>query len=129
MPPTEVRVFQIAEDDCPFLNWLADLRKSGLKAFTKCLYLVSALEQHGSALRRPISESLRDGIHELRGNVGGMNYRILYGFAGSNVAVVSHGITKEKQVPELEIDLAVERVSLARRNPAKHTVLFKRDKL
>ena len=34
---------------------------------------------------------------------------MLYFFAGKAVVVVSHGLTKEREVPTRQIDLAVER--------------------
>lgn len=37
---------------------------------------------------------------------------MLYFFAGKVVVVVSHGLTKEREVPPLEIDHAVERKRL-----------------
>ena len=39
----------------------------------------------------------------------GVHYRILYFFAGKAIVVLSHGLVKEKEVPQREIDLALER--------------------
>jgi phage-related protein len=57
----------------------------------------------------PEADFLRDGIHELRASYQGFHYRMLYFFAGKSVVVVSHGLTKEREVPPKEIDLAVKR--------------------
>ena len=38
-----------------------------------------------------------------------INYRVLYFFHGRTAAIVSHGIVKEKRVPEREINLALKR--------------------
>ena len=72
-------------------------------------------------MRRPLADSLRDGIYELRIRAGKVNYRILYFFCGPNVACVSHGITKKSAVPDREIDTAVERKALVERDLDKYT--------
>ncbi|MBL8232587.1 MAG: type II toxin-antitoxin system RelE/ParE family toxin [Bryobacterales bacterium] len=52
---------------------------------------------------------MRDGIYELRATYQGMHYRMLYSFTGKAVVVVSHGLTKEREVPRAEIARAIER--------------------
>jgi hypothetical protein len=54
----------------------------------------------------------------------GVHYRILYFFSGKNVVVVSHGLTKEDEVPAVEIRRAIERKRKFEANPKAHT--FKR---
>lgn len=44
---------------------------------------------------RPRADYLRDGVYELRTDVRGVNYRILYGFVGQDAALVVCGLTKE----------------------------------
>jgi len=61
----------------------------------------------GHELRRPEADLLRDGIYELRARLGTVNYRILYFFHGRNVAVLAHAITKENEIPVVEINRAV----------------------
>ena len=78
-------------------------------------------EQQGHELRRPIPDFLRDGIYELRPTFQGVNYRILYFFSGRNVVVVSHGIAKESEVPDVEINRAVERKQRFEANHDAHT--------
>ena len=53
--------------------------------------------------------------------IRGVNYRILYFFAGKNIVVVSHGLTKEREVPAAEIRRAIERKAKFERDPAAHT--------
>jgi hypothetical protein len=38
-------------------------------------------------------------VYELRAEVGNVNYRILYGFVGKDIAVLSSGLAKTKTVP------------------------------
>jgi putative component of toxin-antitoxin plasmid stabilization module len=66
----------------------------------------------GSELRRPLADLLQDGIYELRIRVGRVNYRILYFFCGSNIACLSHGLTKEGVVSTSDIETAIERKKL-----------------
>jgi hypothetical protein len=96
MPKTEV-VFYVEEDaTVPLIEWLDELPE---KAQLKCLAKVKRLEELGHELRRPEADFLRDGIYELRIGLQGVNYRILYFFHQQVAAVVSHGLTKERQVP------------------------------
>ena len=71
--------------------------------------LIDRLAEQGHELRRPEADLLRDGIYELRASYQGVHYRMLYFFAGRAVVVLSHGLTKEREVPSREIDLAVDR--------------------
>ena len=121
MPPAEVRAFRNSKDDCPFVEWLRTIRRSEPKVYSKCLYLLQVLASEGAAIRRPLGDYLRNGIRELRAEVGNVEYRLLYSFVGSQVAVVSHAITKESEVPDSEINLAIKRIALANKNPDKHT--------
>lgn len=77
------------------------------------------LAEFGEKLRRPVADYLRDGIHELRLEYGGVNYRILYFFAGKTCVAVSHGLTKKNRVPEREIDVAVARKRSFETDPAR----------
>ena len=72
------------------------------------------------ALRRPHADMLRDGIYELRARVGRVNYRMLYFFHGRDVAILSHGFTKEREVPPAEIERALERKQRYERAPEEH---------
>ena len=74
----------------------------------------------GHELRRPHADMLRDGIYELRARRGHVNYRMLYFFHGRDVAVVAHGLIKEKAVPPADIERAIERKRRYEQNPEKH---------
>lgn len=69
----------------------------------------------------PEADYLRDKIYELRTKHGRVNLRMLYFFHGKQAVVVSHGLTKEDEVPPREIDLAVERKARFEKAPEKHT--------
>jgi hypothetical protein len=117
MPPLEVIFYK--EDERVFVReWLSLVPN---KAQKKCLTFIAQLEKHGHELRRPIADFLRDGIYELRPSHQGVNYRILYFPSGRDVAVLSHGITKEGKVPDVEINRAIERKKRFEGNPKAHT--------
>lgn len=118
MPATNVIFYKEEDESVPILDWLDAVPA---KAQVKCLARLKRLEEMGHELRRPEADLLRDGIYELRIGLQGMHYRILYFFHGKDVAVVSHGLTKERQVPPREIDLAVERKKKFEANPKRHT--------
>ena len=95
MPQSEV-IFYREGDTVPIRDWL---KKQQAKVQIKCLAYIAQLEARGHELRRPAADFLRDGIYELRPSYQGVNYRILYFFAGRDIVVVSHGLKEEREVP------------------------------
>lgn len=107
MAQTEVFFFREPEDDSvPLLQWLDALPG---KVQAKCTERIDRLAELGHELRRPEADFLRDGIYELRASFQGVHYRMLYFFAGRAIVVLSHGLTKEREVPPRDIDQASER--------------------
>ncbi len=123
MPQTRLLFFQDAEGDAPVWEWLKDLRARNPKAYAKCVVRIRRLAELGHELRRPEADLLRDGIYELRARLGTVNYRILYFFHGRNVAVLGHAITKENEIPTVEITRAVERKRTFVASPGTHTFI------
>jgi len=117
MPQTQVVFFREDDGTAPLLTWLDGLPA---KVQIKCTVRIERLEELGHELRRPESDFLRDGIYELRASRQGVHYRMLYFFAGK-IAVLSHGLEKEKEVPDGEIDLAVGRKRRFEADPDLHT--------
>ena len=117
MPVTTVVFFSDEDRACPLLEWLD---RVPAKVQDKCIVRIERLAEMGHELRRPEADFLRDGIYELRISFQSVNYRMLY-FFHRQTAVISHGLTKEKQVPDREIELAIRRRDLFRRDPAKFT--------
>jgi len=104
---TEVFFFREPKDESvPLLDWFDQLPT---KVKAKCTQRIDRLGELGHELRRPEADFLRDGIYELRTSYQGVRYRMLYFFAGKAVVVLSHGLTKEREVSAREIDRAVER--------------------
>jgi hypothetical protein len=118
MPSTELLVFRQANGRIPVEEWLDKLPT---KARAKCLYYMRLLAAFGHELRRPVADSLREGIYELRPSHQGVPYRVLYFFNGQDVVVLSHGITKGGKVPDEEIRRAIQRKDLVLEDHARYT--------
>jgi hypothetical protein len=117
MPRSEI-IFYKEGEAVLVREWL---KKLSTKVQKKCLTFIAQLEMQGHELRRPVGDFLRDGIYELRPSYQGVQYRILYFFIGKDVVVLSHGITKENEVPDVEIKRAVERKKRFEADPEAHT--------
>lgn len=118
MAQTEVLFYQEKDGSVPLIDWLRNLPA---KVQDKCLVRLERLEERGHELRRPEADYLRDDIYELRVKFRNMNYRMLYFFHGKAATVVSHGCTKEKEVPPAEIDKAIEHRNNLLAHPKRHT--------
>lgn len=118
MPHVEVVFFREDAETVPMRDWLDRIPK---KAQAKSLIKLGRLEAMGHELRRPEADYLGDDIYELRVRFQSVNYRMLYFFHGRTAAIVSHGITKQKEVPVREIDLAVRRKRLFEADPIAHS--------
>lgn len=118
MPLTEIVFYKEGNESVPLIDWLDSIPA---KVRDKCIVRLERLEQLGHELRRPEADALRDGIYELRVGFQGVNYRMLYFFHGNVAAVVSHGLTKERAVPPVEIDRAVRRKQLFEQSPKKRS--------
>jgi len=88
---------------------------------SKCAVRIDRLGEVGPELRRPEADFLRGGIYELRVSYQGVNYRMLYFFAGKAVVVVSHGLTKEREVPAPDIERALARKQMVEADFEKFT--------
>ena len=121
MPQTRLLFFRETDGVAPVWEWLRDLRTKNPKAYAKCVVRIRRLGELGHELRRPEADLLRDGIYELRASLGTVNYRILYFFHGRHVAVLAHAITKENEIPVVEIKRALERKLKFAASPTAHT--------
>ena len=118
MPRTEIRIYQEIDGTVPLLEWLDNLDE---KVQDKCIAKIERLSEFGYELRRPDCDMLQNGIYELRARHQNVNYKILYGFCGRNIVLLSHGCTKEAKVPEREIEKAKENLRSFIKNPKAHT--------
>ena len=116
----ELYLYRDDEGEVPLLAWLERLPR---KVREKCLARVSRLAEFGHELRRPEADFLRDGIYELRASYQGVRYRMLYFFSGKAIVVLSHGLTKEREVPKGEIDKAATRKKSVEADFERYTVI------
>ncbi|MFH1117383.1 MAG: type II toxin-antitoxin system RelE/ParE family toxin [Pseudomonadota bacterium] len=123
MPQVEVILFKDDDGTVPLIDWFGRLPQ---KARVKCMAWLGRLETFGYELQRPDADYLRDAIYELRVGLEGVNYRMLYFFHGTTAVVVSHGLVKERKVPPLEIDRAIERKRRFEQNPSVHAFVMER---
>jgi phage-related protein len=121
MPPVSLVFYRDDSETVPVRDWLVELRRRNQRAFAKLLVRLRRLAELGHELRRPEADYLRDGIYELRVREGRVNYRILYGFHNRQIAVLAHGLTKESNVPNVDIEKAIERMSRLNAKPDVHT--------
>jgi hypothetical protein len=120
MPQTQVHFYQELDGTVPVLEWLRELAKQNRLAAADCLARIQLLVSFGHELRRPHADYLRDGIYELRVKRGHVQMRILYFFHGRQVAVLASALTKEREIPAIEIDRALQRRNRYEQNPRKH---------
>ena len=121
MPPIRLVLYREADGTVPLQQWLEDVPP---KAAVKCVGLIKRLAAMGYEMRRPQADLLRDGIYELRIDLQGIHYRILYFFHGNTAVVVSHGLRKKRVVPPIEIDRAIARRTRFFSNPELYTAEF-----
>lgn len=118
VPRVRLILYQEGDGCVPVLEWLDGV---AAKARAKCRIRLERLAELGHELRRPEADYLRDDVYELRAKHSGVNYRMLYFFHGTRVAVVSHGFTKqEAEVPTREIGRAIRRKEAFDADPEAH---------
>ncbi len=100
----EIKFYEDQAGRVPIREFLDGL---DIKMRQKMLRSIQALQDMGVSLRMPLSESLDDGIFELRAKVGTNISRVLYFFVIGNQAVLTHGFIKKTQkTPAREIERA-----------------------
>ena len=121
LPPIHVVLFKEDDGTVPLLEWLDELP---VKIQDKCAARIKRLMDCGHELRRPEADYLRDGIYELRVRYRQVNYRLLYFFHGNQVVVLTHGLTKEREIPPSEIDKALSLRMRFESAPESHMVIW-----
>ena len=121
MPETELRFYRDDNGSVPVLDWLDDLAKRDRRAYLKCREVIGRLALMGRGSRRPTADLLEDGLYELRAKVSRVNYRVLYFFHGRDVAILAHGLTKERAIPKADLARARQRKAKFEADPKRHT--------
>ena len=121
MPAIDVVFYGDADGRAPVLEWLRELRRRDPRVFAKCVVRINRLAEAGHEMRRPESDYLRDGVHELRVRHRRVHYRVLYFFHGRSTAVLAHALTKKAEVPDVDIERALARKANFEQDPVEHT--------
>ena len=104
MPGVRVIFYDKADGTVPAKEFIDSLDEG---MWAKMSRVVMMLRDFGSALRRPYSAPLGDGIFELRAQFGSDISRVLYFFIINGCAVLTHGFIKKTQkTPPEEIERA-----------------------
>ncbi|MCF7911801.1 MAG: type II toxin-antitoxin system RelE/ParE family toxin [Candidatus Cloacimonetes bacterium] len=87
------QIFFCDQDDkyCTITDFLESLPTDGQ---IKVLKFLELLSDNGPSLRRPYSDILYDGIHELRLRIGKIYARILYFFVYGDFIILQSGFQK-----------------------------------
>lgn len=102
----EIKFYEDQTGRVPVKEFLDGL---DIKMRQKMLRSIQALQDMGISLRMPLSESLEDGIFELRAKSGTNISRVMYFFIIGNQAVLTHGFIKKTQkTPRRELQRAKE---------------------
>lgn len=100
----EIKFYEDQTGRVPVKEFLDGL---DIKMRQKMLRSIQALQDMGISLRMPLSESLEDGIFELRAKSGTNISRVMYFFITGNRAVLTHGFIKKTQkTPRRELQRA-----------------------
>ena len=105
-PDYEVIFYDLPDGTEPVAEFIDS---QSAKMAAKIIWTISLLEDNGPMLRMPYSEHLRDGIFELRTQVGNDITRVLYFFVVGKKAILTHGFVKKTQeTPPTEIEKAIK---------------------
>ncbi len=100
----EIEFYVKENGQIPVEDFIRSLDK---KMQAKILRIIDMLEKNGPTVRMPYSESLTDGIFEIRAKQGSDITRILYFFCIGKKIVLTNGFSKKSQkTPNREIQLA-----------------------
>ena len=102
-----VVLYETEDGKTPVEDWMDSLDP---KMRAKLIAMLLLLEEKGNALRKPYTESLGDGIFELRAIQGNNISRALFFFYFNQRIIVTNGfIKKQRKTPSSEIQIAKER--------------------
>ena len=103
----QIEFYETKDGKQPVSDFLDSLDK---KMTSKLIGIMELLEEKGTELRLPYSESLGDGIFELRCKQGSNITRTLYFFYYGGKIIITNGFVKKtKKTPRKEIKIAKER--------------------
>lgn len=102
------------------MDWLRLQRFQDPHRYGKVMVLVDRLREFGHELRRPVSDHLGGGIHELRGRTGRVQIRVLYFFHGTGRVVLAVVCQKEDRIKHSDLWSALRAKALFEAAPENH---------
>ena len=94
----EIDVYETADGRNPTKEHLKEVATLlGKKHLAKALQDIDLLAEHGTALKWPKTDSLQDGIHELRTQFAGNISRVLFFYVHQKRIVLLNGFIKKTQ--------------------------------
>jgi len=81
----------------------------GVAAGARVIRDLKKLEERGNRLRYPHTDSLGDGLLQLRTSHGGLIYRNIFIFRGSNIVILESFEKKTQKTPASHIKIAKQR--------------------
>ena len=101
--------YQDALKRLPVQQWLDGLRED---IRGRLLANIQLLAEHGPTLDFPHTSQIEGKLRELRAQIDGQNYRVLYFFDERRVGILLHGFIKTTAaVPEADRRMAVARMT------------------
>ncbi|MBI3118509.1 MAG: type II toxin-antitoxin system RelE/ParE family toxin [Candidatus Hydrogenedentes bacterium] len=121
MPRTQIVAYCESNGEAPVLEWLKMLHLGDRRAHAACMASIRLLAKLGYELRRPHADYVQEGLYELRTRALRVHYRIFYFYAGRQVVVLAHAISKEGKLPISEVRRALQRKDAYAQDPKIHT--------
>jgi len=84
------------------------IKKQQPQTIAKIAHLIDLLEIHGNLLGMPHAKKLEPNLYELRVQ-GKKELRIIYGFKGKTIYLLSSFKKQKQKTPKKEIDIARQR--------------------
>lgn len=101
-----IEYYETIQGDCPVVDFIESLPA---QERVLVMHKIELLAEHGLNLRRPYTDILRDGIHELRIRTRHGQQRILYFIFHRDTAVLLYGFTKKSdKVADVIIEKAID---------------------
>jgi phage-related protein len=102
----EVEYYVTAAGKAPAKNFI---EKLPVKLKAKVFRDIGLLEEFGTEIKMPHSKPLKEGLHELRVQLGNDRSRVLYFFFRDQKIILTNGFIKKSQkVPTAEIEKALK---------------------
>ncbi len=106
--PWEVVFYETARGDRPTEAWL---QSQNAKVQARLAWILDLLEEQGTHVREPHVAHLRGKLWEVRSEIQGVQYRLLYFPAPRRRFVMLHGFMKKTQrTPARELEVAEQRM-------------------